>query len=252
MRILVAHNYYQHVGGEDTTFHAEVGLLRRYGHDVIEFTEDNDEIKSMTGYAVAINTLWSNPTYQRLMHLLHETHPDIIHFHNTFPLISPAAYYACHNYGIPVIQTIQNYRLLCPAATLLRNGKVCELCLQRFFPWPSIRYRCYHDSYLHTGVIASMLATHRLLRTWQRQVNIYILLTDFPRQKFIQAGFPPEKLVVKPNTLYPDPGSKTELGDFALFVGRLSIRKGNRNVVAGLGNASRYSVENNRCRSISK
>jgi glycosyltransferase involved in cell wall biosynthesis len=127
--------------------------------------------------------------------------------------------------GVPVVQTLHNYRLFCARADFFRNGHVCEDCLGKMVPWPGIVHGCYQGSRAETAVVASMLTVHRWLRTWQDQVNVYIALTDFSRQKFVQAGLPAEKIVVKPNFVHPDPGMREGASDYAIFVGRFSPEK---------------------------
>jgi glycosyltransferase involved in cell wall biosynthesis len=157
---------------------------------------------------------------------LRRERPALAHFHNTFPLISPAAYYACHREGIPVVQSLHNPRLICPAATLYREGNVCEDCLGRLVPWPGVVHACYHNSHIQTAVVAGMLAGHRILGTWQEQVDAYIVFSNFFREKFVNARLPPEKVFVKPHFLSMDPGMKQETGEYALFLGRLAPEKG--------------------------
>jgi glycosyltransferase involved in cell wall biosynthesis len=157
-----------------------------------------------------------------------ESKPDIAHFHNTFPLISPSVYYACAEAGVPVVQTLHNYRLLCPAATLMRKGRVCESCLGRPLPWPGVLRRCYRQSTAQSAALAAMLAAHRAMRTWNKKVDIYIALSEFAKLKFVQGRFPRDRIVVKPNFVHPDPRQKTSAGEYALFVGRLCEEKGVR------------------------
>jgi glycosyltransferase involved in cell wall biosynthesis len=152
----------------------------------------------------------------------------VAHFHNTFLRISPSAYYACRAAGVPVVQTLHNYRLLCPAATFYRAGGVCEACLGRLVPWPGVVHSCYRGSPAASGVVTAMLTTHNLLRTWTRLVDVYIALTEFARQKFIEGGLPAEKIIVNPNFVDPDPGLRESDGSYALFVGRISPEKGVR------------------------
>ncbi|MBK6793943.1 MAG: glycosyltransferase [Anaerolineales bacterium] len=116
MRILKVHNYYVQPGGEDTVFHAEVELLRSYGHEVITYVEDNKKIEQMNKAIVALQTVWSFSSYRKIKQILEDERPSVVHFHNTFPLISPAAYYACRELRIPVVQTLDNQRLICPSA----------------------------------------------------------------------------------------------------------------------------------------
>ena len=226
MKVLLVHNRYRQAGGEDAVFAAEVALLRRQGHRVVEYVEDNRGIRQSAALSIAARTIWSCSAERKLTQLLHSHHPDLVHFHNTFPLISPAAYYSCHKSGIPVVQTLHNYRLLCAAALLFRQGQVCEFCLGRRLTWPGVVHRCYRRSAAQTAVVTAMLGLHRLLGTWKSQVDLYIALSDFARQKFIQGGLPEEKIVVKPNFVEPDPGPGLGVGCYALFAGRLSPEKG--------------------------
>ncbi|MDP9159447.1 MAG: glycosyltransferase [Acidobacteriota bacterium] len=230
MKILVAHNAYQQRGGEDAVFAAEAHLLAERGHDVVRYFRTNQELRSLTllnSIATAIETSWSSQSYRDLSRLLKREKPDIAHFHNTFPLISPSAYYACANAGVPVVQTLHNYRLLCPAATFFRDGKVCESCLGRNLPWPAVVHSCYRDSATASAALAGMLSMHNAFRTWKNKVDVFIALSEFARQKFIASGLPAECIVVKPNFL-EDPGVKSAAGEYALYVGRLSEDKGIR------------------------
>ena len=228
MRILKVHNYYTQSGGEDTVFQAETALLRSRGHEVIEYLESNQRIEAMSKASVALQTLWSHSSYRKFKDFLGDARPDVVHFHNTFPLISPSAYYACQELGIPVVQTLDNQRLICPAASFYRNGKLCLDCLGKTPPWPGVFHACYHDSHLHSAVVASMLTLHRWLGTWRTKVDAFLCSTDFYRNLFVQAGFPSDKLVVMPHFVQqqhrPDLTAKT--GNYALFVGRLDPEKG--------------------------
>jgi glycosyltransferase involved in cell wall biosynthesis len=225
-RVLLAHNYYREPGGEDQVFANEGTLLEQRGHRVTRFTMNNDALEGRTPTSLAAITLWNRATYRRIRDLIRQERPDIVHFHNTFPLISPAAYYAAKAEGVAVVQTLHNYRLLCPNALFFRDGKVCEDCLGKRLPWPGVVHACYRDSYTASAGAATMLVTHRLLRTWMRQVDVYLALSQFARSKFVEGGLPVDKLLVKPNFVDPDPGVGTGPRDYALFVGRLSDQKG--------------------------
>jgi len=229
MKVLVVHNRYRQAGGEDEVFLRESELLRSVGHNVLEFTRHNSEIEGDGIFSKArltARTLWAWDSVARLRSLLRREKPDVAHFHNTFPLISPAAYSVCQEVGVPVVQSLHNPRFMCPAATLYRKGSVCEDCLGRVVPWPGVVHACYRDSHLQTAVVAGMMAGHRVFRTWQEQVDTYIVFTEFFRQKFIDAGLPREKILVKPHFLGSDPGMKQATGGYALFLGRLAAEKG--------------------------
>jgi glycosyltransferase involved in cell wall biosynthesis len=226
MNILVVHNYYQIRGGEDECFEAEVSLLREQGHMVDVHDANNDHVVKFSPVDVAIGAVWSQSTYETIKQRLTQFSYDVVHVHNFFPLVSPAVYYAAKAHHVPVIQTLHNYRLLCPSATLFRNNTVCEACLGQAVPWPGIMYGCYRESRASSAIVAMMIASHRLLRTWTQKIDTYIALTEFARSKFIQGGLPAEKIVVKPNFVPSGVNVGQGQGGFALFVGRLSPEKG--------------------------
>jgi len=227
MNVLFVHNRYIQPGGEDAVFEAEVSLLRKNKHKVSIFIEDNSKLKKINPLKVAIETIWSKNSLTEIQKLIKKEKPNVVHFHNTFLRISPSAYYACKDAGIPVVQTLHNYRLICPGALLFRKRKVCEQCVGKAIPWPGVLHGCWRNSRAGTALVTTMLAVHRLLKTWTEKVDIYIALTEFARKKFIEGGLPAEKIVVKPNFVEPDPGAKDyKIGNYVLFVGRLSQEKG--------------------------
>lgn len=226
MKIVVAHNLYQQPGGEDTVFRSEVTLLRETGHEVHEYLEDNRLIGEQDHIRLSYQAIWSEPSRQKFRTLVRELRPDVVHFHNTFPLISPAAYSACHEFGIPVVQTLHNYRLLCPGGLLYRGEQPCEDCLQKRIKWPGVVHGCYRDSKPATAVVSAMLGVHHALGTWHRMIALYVALSEFSRHKFVAGGLPAQKIVVKPNFVSPDPGLADGSGEYALFIGRISPEKG--------------------------
>jgi len=223
--ILSVHNFYQQPGGEDRVFADEAALLEAHGHSVTQYVDDNRRV-SGNALLAARNVVWNSRAFQNIRSLLETRAVDLVHFHNTFPLISPAGYFAAGKCGIPVVQTLHNYRLICPGATLLRNGVVCEECLDRGSLMPAVRHGCYRNSRPATAAAAAMLAIHRAADTWRDRVDTYIALSEFARQKFIAGGLPPERIAVKPNFVSPDPGIGSGAGGYALFVGRLAQEKG--------------------------
>jgi glycosyltransferase involved in cell wall biosynthesis len=227
--ILVVHNTYQQRGGEEAVVAAEARLLEENGHDVIRYERHNDELRGRgaTGRIEAsVDVVWSSRSFREIGELITKERPDIAHFHNTFPLISPSAYYACARAGVPTVQTLHNYRLLCPAAKFLRDGKVCEACLGRYGAWPGIVHGCYRGSRAATAATAAMLAVHRGLGSWQKKVDVYVALSQFARRKFIEGGLPAERIEVKPNFMVGASAPRAQVGDYVLFVGRLSEEKG--------------------------
>ena len=229
MKILLVHEFYQthSPSGEDAMFLAEKRLLEDGGHAVQVFEAHNDAIGRSVAerLAVAAGSIWSLRGYRSLRRAIRGFRPDVVHCHNTFPLISPSAYHAARAESVPVVQTLHNYRLVCPSGLLLRDQKPCEACVGRM-PMPAVRHRCYRGSRAASAVAASMLVANRALGSFRSGVDRYIVLTEFAREILIRGGLPADRLVVRANGLAADPGTGRGDGGFALFVGRLSAEKG--------------------------
>ncbi len=224
VRVLVVHNAYLHRGGEDSVVEAEIALLRAHGHAVETCFRSNDDVAGMSSLALARHTLWSPRTPHDLVELIRRFRPDVIHVHNTFPLISPSLYWAAERAGVPVVQTLHNFRLMCLNALFLRDGKVCEDCMGHL-PWRGVARSCYRGSHGASAVLAGMLTLHRGLGTYRNKVARYIALNEFCRGKFIEGGLPAGRVMVKPNFVdFAAPQSAPRAG--LLFVGRLSVEKG--------------------------
>ncbi|MHB1176427.1 MAG: glycosyltransferase [Sulfuriferula sp.] len=233
LRILLAHNAYQQRGGEDAVVEDELALLRSRGHVVETYFRHNDEIKQASRIKTAVQTAWSFKTRDDVAARIMDFKPDLIHVHNTFPLISPAIYWVADRLAVPVVQTLHNFRLLCPQAMFLREGRVCEDCLGSV-PWRGVVRGCYRGSKVQSAVLSSMVTVHRAMGTWRNKVTRYIALNDFCRRKFIEGGLPAERFVIKPNFVdfaAPVEGPR----DGFLFVGRLSAEKGVDVLVAAAG-----------------
>jgi exopolysaccharide biosynthesis WecB/TagA/CpsF family protein len=227
VKILVVHNSYQQPGGEDVVFEQERQLLERAGHRVLAYRRSNlemDQYRGLKRLSLLPKTVWAADTREEFVTLLRQEKPQLVHVHNTLVLISPSIYSACLEARVPVVQTLHNYRLFCPAATFFRDGAICEECVEHSL-WHGVHHGCYRSSRSATAAVALMLAVHRRRRTWSREVGGYIALTQFARSKFVEAGLPAEKIFVKPNFVYPDPGTRVGDGDYALFVGRLSPKE---------------------------
>ncbi|MDY6802777.1 MAG: glycosyltransferase family 4 protein [Cyanobacteriota bacterium] len=226
MRILSIHNRYQIRGGEDESREAEQRLLTEKGHQVDVYEDTNDRVPELGKVRVAMRTVWSQESYKIVRQKLKQNSYDLIHVQNFFPLISPSVYYAAKAEGVPVVQSLRNYRLMCANSYFFRQGRVCEDCMGKFLPWPGVVHSCYRDNRAGTVAVAAMQTVHRILPTWSKMVGVYITLTQFARQKFIQAGLPPEKILVKPNFVSTNPEVGKGSGGYAFFVGRLSPEKG--------------------------
>ena len=227
MKILFVHNSYQQPGGEDIVFEQERNMLEQAGHQVVTYCRTNWDVESYTGIrrlSLAKQTIWSSDSRRACSRLLRREKPDVVHVHNTFVMISPSIYSACYDAGVPVVQTLHNYRLLCPAATFFRDGKVCEECIHGSL-WRGVEHACYRHSYAATATVALMLASHRMRNTWGREISCYVALSQFARNKFVEGGLPRDKIFVKPNFVHPDPRAPKGAGEYALFVGRLAPKK---------------------------
>ena len=227
MRILIIHNYYQQTGGEDTVVANERALLERSGHQVELYTAHNNEISGLLSKLNAFSRVTYNKNARRsLGKRLAGERFDAVHVHNTFPLISPSIYDACAAADVPVIQTLHNYRIVCAGALLFRDGRACELCLDGR-PYRAVMHRCYRGSMLGSFAVANAIDYHRRHHTWSTKVTRFIALTEFARSKFIDAGLPPDRIIVKPNFI-EDPGyfPRSDSRNGALYVGRLSREKG--------------------------
>jgi len=226
MKVLLCHNYYQQWGGEDQVFLDEAAMLRDGGHEVLTYTRHNDDIKQQSRLGVARDTFWNRQTFDEVRQLLRKERPQLVHCTNIFPLISPAVYDAAAAEGVPVVQSLHNYRLLCPNAFFVYEGKTCEACLTKTLAWPGIVRKCYRGSTMASSVLAGMTAWHRLIGTWRKKVHTYIALSEFSRRKFTEGGLPAEKIVVKANSMDRDPVVGDGSGGYAVCMARLSSEKG--------------------------
>jgi glycosyltransferase involved in cell wall biosynthesis len=234
MNILFVHNAYQHFGGEDAVVGMEIALLRARGHQVQLYQRHNDELTSIPAATAAATALWSRRSAREAGAACAAFQPDLIHVHNTFPLISPSIYWTAARMRIPVVQTLHNFRLLCPQGTFLREGTVCEDCLGKA-PWRAVVRKCYRESMPQSAVLAGMLSAHRLAGTYQHRITRYIALSAFSRERFIAGGLPAQRLRIKPNFVdgavaHPNSSPNRSAGQCqrrgGLFVGRLSSEKG--------------------------
>lgn len=224
MRILVVHNAYQQRGGEDAVVQTEVGLLQAHGLDVRLYGRHNDEVQAQGALRTAADALWSRRTTREVEELLHRWRPDLVHAHNTFPLISPSLHWAARRARVPVVQTLHNFRLLCLQGTMLRDDRPCTRCVGRA-PLAGVAHGCYRGSRAQSAVLAASLMLHRGLGTWSRCVDRFVALTPFCRDQLVAGGIEASRITVEPNFVdLPEPAPQERQG--LLYVGRLSPEKG--------------------------
>ena len=224
---ILLHCRYREPGGEDEVFTAECELLRSHGWAPLPVVLDPPDVATFGARVrTGLRAIWCREWAQRIRRLCRQTRARIVHVHNYFPELSPAVFRACAEVGVPVVHTLHNYRICCPNALLLREGRPCHDCVGKRFAWPGVVHGCYHGSRLETAAVATVSGVHRLAGTWTEKVNGYIALSEFSRRTFIQAGLPAGRIFVKPNFHAPDVGPGDEDGGFVLFAGRLADYKG--------------------------
>ena len=229
-RVLQVHTRYRLAGGEDQVVEAERRLLEEAGVEVHQIVFDNAALRESRGLVgdlgLAASAVWSRSAQRRVEAAIVAKRPQVMHVHNTFPAASPSVYATAAAYGVPVIQTLHNYRFVCPAATAFRDGHACTDCVGRSIPWPAVLHACVRGSRPQSFVAATTLTIHRARGTFARGISGYVALTSFQRKVMIDGGLPAERIRVIPNFLEPDPGIERGSRDGILFVGRLSHEKG--------------------------
>lgn len=229
-RVLQVHTRYRQAGGEDQAVEAEKRLLEEAGAEVAQVIFDNADLREsqsiVSDLRLAASAIWSRSAARRVRAAILANRPQVMHVHNTFPAASPSVYAAAAAHRVPVIQTLHNYRFVCPAATVFRDGHICTDCVGRSIPWPAVVHACVRGSGAQSAVAAATLTVNRALGTFTRGINGYVALTSFQRQLMIDGGLPAERMRVIPNFLEPDPGIGSDGRRGVVFVGRLAHEKG--------------------------
>lgn len=232
MKVLLVHNFYGSAApsGENQVFEAERTLLRARGHEVVEFTRHSDEIRGQGAWGAmrgGLATPWNPWMTWAIGREVERLKPDVVHVHNTFPLISPGIFHAIGDRAARVL-TLHNYRLFCPAGIPMRAGKVCTDCLDARGSLPAMRHGCYRGSRVATAPLAFSVWLRRAMGTWRNQVDAFVALSDFQRNMMADAGLPLSKVHVKPNFYpgMPPVAPWHERGNYVVFAGRLTAEKG--------------------------
>lgn len=234
-RILQIHNFYQIPGGEDVVVRNEKRLLEEHGHEVFTYYRSNAELQEsgIKGkLLLPFTAVYSLKTKREVTRMIRENNIDIVHVHNTLTMVSPSVFYAAFKCKVPVVQTLHNFRMLCPAGSFFRDNVICEECVENGMGC-AVRHKCYRNSTLQTIVSAAILKIHRILGTY-RKVN-FICLTEFNRNKLLDSlvgkrnHVDPERVYIKPNFTFAEgivPNETKAEEEYFLFAGRVEALKG--------------------------
>lgn len=230
MKVLLVHCFYRSSApsGEDSVYRNEKKLLEDNGYEVITYEKHNDcldNTSNLKKIVAGTEFIWSKQAFREITAIIDLHKPDIAHFHNIFPQISTSAYLACKKKGVPVVQTLHNFRYICPAGLLQRNNKPCEECIEKSIV-SSLLHRCYRNSLLATLPMAAMIIFNRLTGNFKNNVDSYIALTNFAKSRFVAAGLPKHKISIKPNFINQTEQQEIVIGDYVVFIGRLTQEKG--------------------------
>lgn len=230
MRVLVCHNFYRQPGGERRAFEHQVELLRRHGDEVATLTRDSADVDRFSvgeRLRFPLDTVESRRTRREVREIVARSRPDVAHVHNVFPLLSPSLYRALEEAGVPIVQSVHNYRFLCPNGLFFTHGEVCERC-KLGNTAHAVRLRCYRDSYGFSALYAATLGLHRRLGTFRR-IDRFVAGSPFAARKLVEGGVCGEEQVRVLGNFLAGPLPEVvppEEPPYALFLGRLSAEKG--------------------------
>ena len=227
MKILLVHNNHGKYSGEEAVVDKMASMFREHGHEVCFYrltTERSRESLSgkIKGFLCGI---YSPSGVKGLREILEREKPDVVNVHNLYPFISPAALFECKKTKVPVVMTVHNFRLICPTGLFMRNGKPCEVCLQKRNEWGCIQYNCEHSYFKSVGYTLRNVYA-RWTGAYKNNVRTFACITEFQRKKLIEAGFDKNKIVVIPNSIDIPLKYETTFGSYVAYIGRLSYEKG--------------------------
>lgn len=228
MRILIAHNFYQIPGGEDAVARSEIDMLRFFGEEVFTHERHNDELKKLnplSQLAHFVSLSHNRRSYDEMREVLRKHRPQVVHVHNIYYMMTPSVYQACQDEGVPVVQSLHNYRMMCSNGLFYRDGHVCEDCVEKNI-WEGVKHKCFRHSTVMTMMMASTLDRLWRAGVWIKNVDRYIVAAEFTRKKYTACGIPAEKIAYKPHFIHPDLGKRDCDDGYVLYLGRLSQEKG--------------------------
>lgn len=227
MKILLVHNDYGKYSGEEAVVDRLAAMWTAHGHKVAQLRQSTARSReSLTGKIRGFCAgLYCPSGVKAMRETLQREKPDVVNVHNLYPFISPAALFECKKAGIPVVMTVHNFRLICPTGLFMRNGRPCELCLEKGNEWGCVRYNCEHSLLKSVGY-AARNAVARLSKAYSECVDRFACITEFQRKKLIEAGFAADKITVIPNSMEAPVSYTPSIGDYVAYIGRLSYEKG--------------------------
>lgn len=227
MKVLLVHNDYGKYSGEEAVVDKMAGMLPAIGYEVAQLRMTTaDARESLMGKIRGfVSGIYCPGGVKAMREAIRRESPDVVNVHNLYPFISPAALKECRKAGIPVVMTVHNFRIMCPTGLFMRDNRPCEMCLERGNEWGCVKYNCEHSRLKSIGY-AARNAVARIGRYYRDYVDMFACITDFQRRKLIQAGFPPEKIAVIPNSMDVPPLTVCEAGNYVAYSGRISREKG--------------------------
>lgn len=229
MRILLIHNYYRHYGGEDRYVETVKSVLEKKGHVVWLYRKKSSDVTTWIQQLESVLRLfWSWSIARELSAIIIAFKPDIVQVQNIYPLFGPTVYWICKKHGIPLVQRVSNYRMICPSGILYRNGRICELCIHKQFKWPAIYHACSYNSRTASFLFVCAQYVHTLLQTLQKTIDRYIVPSEFSKRYLLRVGMlPRSRTTLLPSFTHVQKSTPLiHKGNFFLYVGRLSEEKG--------------------------
>jgi glycosyltransferase involved in cell wall biosynthesis len=242
LKILVLHNKYKILGGEDLSTDAEVKLLRENKIDVDTYFVYNNNIQGAGKFKVALRAIWSRFQYREVLKKIRKENYDIVHVQNFFPLLSPSIFYASKKSNTKVVMSVRNYRLICPNALLYVNGQICMDCVGKKIPSPGIFKKCYRKSAAASSAVVAMLSVHNFMHTWKNKIDGFICVSKFVKEQLEIGGIEGDKMHVKYNFVATSIEPNFESGDYYIYAGRLAEEKGIHLLLETFKNNSRKLI----------